>query len=193
MFDIQDFVSKQKSLLIAPAGYGKTHTISESLKNTIGRQLILTHTHAGVSSIKEKLKKAQIASHNFNVETITSFAQKYVLAFYIKKDEIPEQEDSNAYYPFIVKEAANIIKLKPIIEVISSTYSGLFVDEYQDCTVEQHKLILSLKLFSSSLSFPIKVIASLSHCPLLCSGILSLIEVICSISHFSFLYKSKGK
>ncbi|WP_108807551.1 UvrD-helicase domain-containing protein [Aquimarina spinulae] len=144
MFDVQNFVSKRKSLLIAPAGYGKTHSISESLKNTKGRQLILTHTHAGVSSIKEKLKKAQIANHNFNVETITSFAQKYVLSFYINKDEIPDQEDSNAYYPFIIKEAANIIKLKPIIEVISSTYSGLFVDEYQDCTVEQHKLILSL-------------------------------------------------
>ncbi|WP_179338763.1 DEAD/DEAH box helicase family protein [Winogradskyella ludwigii] len=90
MFDVQNFVSKQKSLLIAPAGYGKTHTISESLKKTTGRQLILKHTHAGVSSIKEKLKKAQIASHNFNVETITSFAQKYVLSFYINKDEIPE-------------------------------------------------------------------------------------------------------
>jgi len=144
MFDVQNFVSKQKSFLIAPAGYGKTHTISESLKNTKGRQLILTHTHAGVSSIKEKLKKAQIASHNFNVETITSFAQKYVLSFYVKKNEIPKQEDTNAYYPFIIKEANKIIKLKPIIKVISSTYSGLFVDEYQDCTIEQHKLILSL-------------------------------------------------
>nr|WP_179338764.1 ATP-binding domain-containing protein [Winogradskyella ludwigii] len=28
--------------------------------------------------------------------------------------------------------------------MISSTYSGLFVDEYQDCTIEQHKLILAL-------------------------------------------------
>ncbi|WP_445956250.1 AAA family ATPase [Yeosuana sp.] len=145
MFDIQKFVTRQKCLLIAPAGYGKTHTIiSESLKNTKGKQLILTHTHAGVSSIKEKLKKAQIPSYNYNVETITSFAQKYVLSFYINKADIPKQEDSNAYYPFIIKEANNIVKLKPIIKVISSTYSGLFVDEYQDCTIEQHELILSL-------------------------------------------------
>ena len=144
MFDIQKFVTEQKCLLIAPAGYGKTHTISESLKKTKGKQLILTHTHAGVSSIKEKLKKAQIPSYNFNVETITSFAQKYVLSFYITKEDIPGQEDSNAYYPFIIKEANNIVKLKPILKVISSTYSGLFVDEYQDCTIEQHELILSL-------------------------------------------------
>jgi hypothetical protein len=53
----KDFVSSPKSLLIAPAGYGKTHTIAECLKYTVGHQLILTHTHAGVASIKEKVKK----------------------------------------------------------------------------------------------------------------------------------------
>ncbi|MDN3620196.1 AAA family ATPase [Polaribacter undariae] len=144
MLNYLDFVTRQKSLLIAPAGYGKTHAISESLKITNGKQLILTHTHAGVSSIKEKLKKAKISPRDFNVETITSFAQKYVLAFYVKKDEIPKQEDSKVYYPFIIKEACKLIPLKPISAVISSTYEGLFVDEYQDCTIEQHKLILSL-------------------------------------------------
>lgn len=144
MFDIQNFVSKPKSLLIAPAGYGKTHTIAESLKNTKGKQLILTHTHAGVSSIKEKLKNAKISNKSFNVETITSFAQKYVLSFYTKQEEIPKQEDTNNYYPFIIKEADKIINLKPISKVIVSTYNGLFVDEYQDCTTAQHSLILSL-------------------------------------------------
>lgn len=144
MLNYLDFVTRQKSLLIAPAGYGKTHAISESLKITKGKQLILTHTHAGVSSIKEKLKKAKISPRDFNVETITSFAQKYVLAFYVIKKEIPKQEDSKIYYPFIIKEACKLIPLKPISTVILSTYEGLFVDEYQDCTIEQHKLVLSL-------------------------------------------------
>ena len=55
---INEFVSKPKSLLIAPAGYGKTHTIAECLKYTGGTQLVLTHTHAGVASLKEKIKKS---------------------------------------------------------------------------------------------------------------------------------------
>jgi len=144
MHNYFDFVTRQKSLLVAPAGYGKTHAISESLKITTGKQLILTHTHAGVSSIKEKLKKAKIPSKKFNVETITSFAQKYVLAFYVDKDKIPKQEDSKAYYPFIIEEACNLITLKSISKVILSSYEGLFVDEYQDCTNEQHQLIMLL-------------------------------------------------
>ena len=143
MVDYEEFVSKPKSMLIAPAGYGKTHTIAECLKFTKGKQLILTHTHAGVASLKEKIHKASISSSNAHVETITSFAQKYTLSFYTKKD-IPEQGDNKNYYPFIVKKATEFIKIKPISDIIRNTYSGLFVDEYQDCTAIQHELILAL-------------------------------------------------
>ena len=145
MLDYLEFVSKKKSILIAPAGYGKTHTIAESLKHTqaYGKQLILTHTHAGVASIKEKIKKEGIPTSCYCIETITSFAQKYVLSFYTGKD-IPEQEDSTKYYPFILENAIELFKLKPIKYVIANTYKGLFVDEYQDCTITQHELILLL-------------------------------------------------
>jgi superfamily II DNA or RNA helicase len=56
----QLFISHDKSLLIAPAGYGKTHFIMESLQHTEGKQLVLTHTHSGVASIKAKLQKANM-------------------------------------------------------------------------------------------------------------------------------------
>jgi len=127
-------------MLIAPAGYGKTHTITQCLEHTEGRQLILTHTHAGVASILEKIKKANIASHKFHVETITGYAQKYLEAYYTKND-IPSQEDTKAYYPFLVEKVTSIIALPIIIKIISETYSGLFVDEYQDCTLLQHNFI----------------------------------------------------
>lgn len=143
MLNYEEFLSKSHSLLIAPAGYGKTHTISECLKYTEGKQLILTHTHAGVSSIKEKLKKAKIDSKKYSVETITSYAQKYVLA-YCKKSEIPNQEDSKKYYPFIINSFIELLKLNPIKIIIKSNYSGLFVDEYQDCTEHQHEIVLLL-------------------------------------------------
>lgn len=143
MLNYEEFLSKSHSLLIAPAGYGKTHTISECLKYTEGKQLILTHTHAGVSSIKEKLKKAKIDSKKYSVETITSYAQKYVLA-YCKKSEIPNQEDSKKYYPFIINRFIELLKLSLIKRIIKSNYSGIFIDEYQDCTERQHELVLLL-------------------------------------------------
>ena len=140
-----DFVSTERSLLIAPAGYGKTHTIAECLKylkeqKSIENQLVLTHTHAGVASIKEKVGKVSPIC-KYHIETIPSFAQKYVEAFYC--GEIPEQNQSN-YFPFIIKKAIILFRLNPIKNIIKETYKGLFVDEYQDCTISQHNLIIAL-------------------------------------------------
>jgi superfamily I DNA/RNA helicase len=140
-FNIKDFISKQKSYLIAPAGYGKTHTIAECLKSTKGKQLILTHTHAGVASIKEKIKKLNIPNKNYNVETISSYAQKYVFAFC--KNELPEQDKEN-YFNVIIDKAIKLLKIKLISNIVKLTYNGLFVDEYQDCTQIQHKFIMVL-------------------------------------------------
>ncbi len=141
--DYAGFVSKQKSMIVAPAGYGKTHAIAECLKYTEGRQLVLTHTHAGVASLKEKIRKEGIASKQYRVETIESFAQKYFNAFYCGSDE-PAQDDVQDYFNFVRKKANAILKLTPIKDVIKATYSGLFVDEYQDCNIDQHYLISTL-------------------------------------------------
>jgi superfamily I DNA/RNA helicase len=147
--DYQLFVDKKKSVLIAPAGYGKTYTIVECLKYTSGRQLILTHTHAGVASIKEKITKSRINPDKYSVETISSFSQKYVKAFYVGED-VPDQEakDKNDpikdYHSFIILKS-RLLFLSPIIkQIIQVSYDGLFVDEYQDCTKIQHALIMEM-------------------------------------------------
>jgi len=140
-----NFISKEKSLLIAPAGFGKTYSLANCLEQTPDdkRQLILTHTHAGIASIKEKVSKFKIPASKYHIETITGFAQKYTLAFYCQND-IPLQEDSSLYYPFIVEKATELFNLKTIQKTISYSYDGLFVDEYQDCTDIQHQMITAL-------------------------------------------------
>ena len=55
--DYVNFVSKEKSMIVASAGCGKTHAIAICLKYTKGKQLILTHTNAGVASLNEKIKQ----------------------------------------------------------------------------------------------------------------------------------------
>ncbi len=141
--DYVDFVSKEKSFVVAPAGYGKTHAIAICLNHTQGKQLILTHTHAGVASLKDKIQSQEISNTLYRVETITSFAQKYVNAFYCGND-IPEQDNSNEYYPFIIDKAKSLFRINPIRDVVRCTYAGLFVDEYQDCNIGQHNLIKEL-------------------------------------------------
>jgi len=140
---LQEFVDGNKTFLIAPAGYGKTHTIVECLKYTTGRQLILTHTHAGIASIREKIKNSDIPNDAYALETISGFIQKFVLAFYAGND-IPEQDDGKAYHPFIIEKATKIFASSIVKQVIRATYKGLFVDEYQDCSKSQHEMIMVL-------------------------------------------------
>jgi len=83
-----------------------------------------------------------ISANKYRVETIDSFAQKYINAFYCKND-IPEQND-NKYFQVIIEKATQLVKIKPISDIIKLTYRGLFVDEYQDCTKSQHEFIMAL-------------------------------------------------
>ncbi|MGC4100856.1 UvrD-helicase domain-containing protein [Ferruginibacter sp.] len=136
----KQFISVDKSMLIAPAGHGKTHSITECLLHTEGKQLILTHTHAGVASINEKIKKNKLSPQKYHVETIAGYAQKYVQA-YCKKASVPDRDNTDIYYSFILEKAKSIIASPIISHSIKTTYTGLFVDEYQDCTIKQHELI----------------------------------------------------
>jgi superfamily I DNA/RNA helicase len=140
--DHKAFIEGKKTLVIAPAGHGKTHTIVECLKLTTGRQLVLTHTHAGIASIKEKILKEGLEPKMYHIETISSFIQKYVHAFYCGSD-IPVQ-DAKYYHDFVLNKALSIFKSALVRKVVNSTYSGLFVDEYQDCTVKQHAVIMTI-------------------------------------------------
>jgi superfamily I DNA/RNA helicase len=141
-FNAESFVAERDNVLIAPAGFGKTHTITECLKYTEGRQLILTHTQAGVASIKDKLQKSSLSKEKYNVETITSFAKRYVLSF-SNSSTVPDEIDKN-FYPYFIENATRLLSLKLVQDIVKLSYTGLFVDEYQDCSVEQHKLILAL-------------------------------------------------
>lgn len=138
--DKSRFLSKTKSLLIAPAGFGKTHFIADSFEYVAGKQLILTHTHAGVASIKQKLAKTGISNERFQVETISSLAQRFTFDYYTG-NSIPSQEDAEKHFSFVVKKATQLLKRRLIADVIQRTYTGLFVDEYQDCTVLHHAFI----------------------------------------------------
>src|SRR5690554_4918418 len=140
----QEFISSPKSLLVAPAGYGKTYSIAECLRHTPDdqKQLILTHTHAGIASIKEKVREMEVESSKYHIETITGFAQKHVLAF-CDPDEIPSQEEAG-YFDTIIQKAVGLFSLDSIKRVVKCSYDGLFVDEYQDCSIIQHRIIMLL-------------------------------------------------
>ena len=143
-----DFANQDRALVVAPAGCGKTYLISESVGHAEGRQLVLTHTHAGVSAIRARMRHMGIPTDHYRVTTIDSFALAYARAFpslgeappgVLKKDVLASED-----WPVIRRVAMRAVGRGPVQDVVRATYSGMYVDEYQDCSKAQHELILSL-------------------------------------------------
>lgn len=76
---LNDFTTKR--YVIAPAGYGKTHLITMAEKAATTRQLILTHTFAGVNSIKTKMNALGVPSSKYQIDKIASWSLRLCLAF----------------------------------------------------------------------------------------------------------------
>lgn len=144
MIDWTDFIECKRGLLIAPAGHGKTTAIAECLLQCPEEscQLILTHTHAGIASLRAKFMSKNIPTAKYQLETITGFAQRYVLGF-LGVSALPDETD-NSYFDEAVGKCHILLRSELVQTVIKTSYNGVFVDEYQDCTLDQHRMILEL-------------------------------------------------
>ena len=129
--------------LIAPAGCGKTEEIVKAVSYLDGKQLILTHTNAGVASLKSRLRKLKVPNSKFNIDTIASWFLKYSAA-YLNISGLTDIHPKGDEWRQVYTASFNLFQHKFISDVIRATYSGVFIDEYQDCTLSQHKLVIQL-------------------------------------------------
>ncbi|MCX8959099.1 hypothetical protein EHW65_18235 [Erwinia psidii] len=135
-----------KGYVIAPAGYGKTHLIALAVRASVDRQLILTHTFAGVNSIKTKMTALGIPGSKYQVDTIASWSLRLCLAYPKNsgwKTENPTSKQWNKLYA----SCSELLEKKFIRHVVAATYAGVYVDEYQDCSDMQHSLVCALAEF----------------------------------------------
>jgi len=141
----ENFAKQERAVIVAPAGYGKTELIAQSVAFCKKRQLVLTHTHAGVDSLRRRIKeKYQVPSSKYYVETIHSFALRFA-GSYPKTtglDIKQPQEDND--YDQIISSAIKLFDTKLGKDILKASVSGIFVDEYQDCMLNQHDLICKL-------------------------------------------------
>ncbi len=143
MLDIQAFLNCFRACLIAPAGYGKTHFIVDCMRVAPVKQLILTHTHAGVASLREKLAQEAIPPSRYILCTISSFAKDLYSAYANSHDRTIPEEDKG-FFSHAVRIATKIASANNIQTVLRISFAGIFVDEYQDCSIEQHGFIMAL-------------------------------------------------
>jgi hypothetical protein len=138
-----------KGYVIAPAGYGKTHLIALAVRASSGRQLILTHTFAGVNSIKTKMAALGVAASKYQVDTIASWALRLCLA-YPKTSGWKVENPTSKQWNKLYECCSGLLGKKFIRQAVAATYVGVYVDEYQDCSELQHALVCALSEFLPS-------------------------------------------
>ena len=138
--------------IVAPAGHGKTEVIANVA--ALGRRaLILTHTHAGVHAIRNRLKRLGISHHAVAVDTIAGWCMRYANAFpgVAKPPEgMPRNGDE---WDQLYRGTILALRVQAVRDVVAASYDKILIDEYQDCNLLQHELAVALSEIVPTLIF----------------------------------------
>ena len=141
----EELIQSQRGFVVAPAGCGKTFLIARAVANhTAGRELILTHTHAGVDAIRLHLRTCGAKSSQFTLTTIASWSLLYAVSYPMTSEIMADKPRTQGEWDSVYAGALRLLDDPRIARVPQLSYSGALVDEYQDCTRPQHAVITAL-------------------------------------------------
>ena len=145
--DAAGFIDALPASVVMPAGAGKTHLLAAATKHVVeggGKVLVITHTNAGVHAVAARLRRFGVTS-GVQVTTITSLAFRLARAYPVLGERIAPRvmvpDDSQAY----VQAATRALAGRHIQAVLRASYTHVLVDEYQDCNIEHHAMVLKIK------------------------------------------------
>jgi len=135
--------NKGRGFITAPAGHGKTYLIAETANFSASRQLLLTHTYAGVAALRKKLREQRVDSRLYRVDTIASWSLRLCVS-YPGHSGWKNSHPANAEWNELYEACALLLQESFLQKILRASYSNVLVDEYQDCSTEQHNLVLAL-------------------------------------------------
>ena len=141
----------RRGAITAPAGCGKTQLIADTLSQHSGTKpvLILTHTNAGVTTLRLRMQKAGVPASAYHIATIDGFSMRLVAMFPQRSGvaaAVLLLQNPGADYPAIRLAARHLLQSGHLNEILAASYAHLIVDEYQDCNLVQHALVTGLSM-----------------------------------------------
>ena len=145
--DARRLASASNVAVVLPAGAGKTELIARATtfaSETAGRQLILTHTHAGVQALRARLARLGVAPQSYRLTTIAGWALKWAIHYPSVSGLETTQPNTQDEWDAVYEGACLVLANPHLASSVRESYGGGFIDEYQDCTLRQHSLSLAL-------------------------------------------------
>ena len=162
-----DLLAIPRGLVVAPAGCGKTHAIVAALERHRSSKpiLVLTHTNAAVAALRQRLRALRVPQSAYRLATIDGWAMHLVATFPTRSGcpEGPVRRQPD--YRHIRNQAAQLLSAGHITTILAASYDRLFVDEYQDCSIRQHRMVVSAahSLPTVALGDPLQAVFSFDH------------------------------
>ena len=79
---VEAMLGSRRAFAVAAAGCGKTQLLGQLVADPrSGRQLVLTHTHAGVAAIKKRLVDMRVPHEKFHLDTIAGWGLRLGAAY----------------------------------------------------------------------------------------------------------------
>lgn len=134
-------VSSRRGSLIAAAGCGKTEQIAQATAISDCKRLILTHTHAGVDAIHSRLQKLKVPASKFHLSTIAGWCLQFCQSYPKRSGFDNTVPLAQINWDAVYQACFCLLNSGAVDGIIRASYGGVFVDEYQDCTIRQHDVI----------------------------------------------------
>jgi hypothetical protein len=146
MCELSEILSEHQGsgFVVAPAGYGKTYLIAKSTARSSGRQLILTHTYAGVNALRRKMTILGVSDRFYRIDTIASWALRLSLSYSGTSKWTDERPVNNERWSALYEACSGLLDYSFVRRIVRASYDGVYIDEYQDCSVSQHGIVLKL-------------------------------------------------
>jgi DNA helicase-2/ATP-dependent DNA helicase PcrA len=144
---------KANGSVVAPAGYGKTETIADIVRETSCRCLLLTHTLAGVDALRKRLREKGVRSDRYQLETIAAWSLRYAAAYPVTSGFPRLATPRGHQWSTVYASARKLLEVRSIDRVIQASYGIVLVDEYQDCSADQHAIVVLLSRLVPTLIF----------------------------------------
>lgn len=152
MLNLDDLINLRSGAVVAPAGHGKTEVIA-AMAGRSKQTLVLTHTHAGVHAIRDRIKKRAVAGASVAVDTIAGWCMTYAHAFPKAARPCEGMPKSSAEWDQLYHGVISVLQIGAVQEVIRASYDRVLIDEYQDCHLLQHELAVALSGLVPTLVF----------------------------------------
>jgi superfamily I DNA/RNA helicase len=143
---VEKILACRAGSVVAPAGCGKTECIADAVNNSKERYLVLTHTLAGVDSLRKRLKGKRVDPKLYDLATIAGWSLRFASAF-PQRSGITSRQPTGDAWPAVYQAAEHLVARGFITGVLKASYKRILVDEYQDCTLAQHNLVAALSKY----------------------------------------------